>query len=280
MNDESNPIRDHYQADAQSDDLLARVRHTLSAFGDSPPTHQQLASFDQFHSGGLKATADFIAMLNIEPGMKVLDAGSGLGGPSRFTAQTYECHVTGVDLTDSFVAVAQLLAERTGLIQQVDYQVGNLCGLALADQQFDAAYTQHVVMNISDRESAYREVCRVLKPGGRFGFFDVLAVDDTLEPFYPVPWAEQPQQSFLLTESETRAVLADSGFAIDRWSDVTEETVQWIENVRLPSMDSAESGLSLKLAMGDRFTQMAENFARSLRQGRARLVMAVCVKRP
>ncbi|WP_346831695.1 methyltransferase domain-containing protein [Pseudomonas abietaniphila] len=278
MNDESNPVRDHYQADALSEDLVARVQRMLSELGDGPLTHQQLASFDQFHSGGLKATADFIAMLNIKPGMKVLDAGSGLGGPSRFTAQTYDCHVTGVDLTDSFVAVAQLLSQRTGMARQVDYQVGNLCGLTLADEQFDAAYTQHVVMNISDRETAYREVFRVLKPGSRFGFFDVLAVDDGLEPFYPVPWAERSEQSFLLTESETRAVLADSGFAIDHWSDVTNDIVQWIENIRLPSMDMPQAGPSLKLAMGDRFALMAENFARSLRQGRARLVMAVCVK--
>nr|GFD55707.1 hypothetical protein [Tanacetum cinerariifolium] len=69
MNDESNPARDHYQADALSEDLVARVQRMLSELGDGPLTHQQLASFDQFHSGGLKATADFIAMLNIKPGM-------------------------------------------------------------------------------------------------------------------------------------------------------------------------------------------------------------------
>lgn len=280
MNGEPNPVRDHYQADASGEDLVPRVQRMLIELGDGPLTHQQLASFDQFHSGGLKATADFIARLNLKPGMKVLDAGSGLGGPSRFTAQTYDCHVTGVDLTDSFVAVAQLLAQRTGLIEQVEYHVGNLCGLALSDERFDAAYTQHVVMNISDRESAYREIFRVLKPGSCFGFFDVLAVDDGRKLVYPVPWAERPEQSFLLTEFETRAVLADTGFAIEHWLDVTDDIVQWIENIRLPSMDAPEKGPSLKLAMGDRFPLMAENFARNLRQGRARLVMAVCVKQP
>lgn len=273
---ESNLIRDHYQADALSEDLVSRVERMLTQFGSGPLTYEQLAGFDQFHSGGLKSTADFISMLNIQPAMKVLDAGSGLGGPSRYTAQTYRCHVTGVDLTKSFVAVAKLLAQRTGMTDQVDYRVGDLCDLTFAEQEFEVVYTQHAVMNISDRESAYREVFRVLKSGGRFGFFDVLAADNRLEPFYPVPWAEHPEHSFLLTETETRSVLTDSGFAVDRWEDVTENIVQWIENVRLPNEQASTAGPSLKLAMGERFALMAENFARNLRQGRARLVMAVC----
>ncbi len=45
--------------------------------------------------------------------MKILDAGSGLGGPSRYLADVYGCSVIGLDLTPSFVAVSQLLVERT-----------------------------------------------------------------------------------------------------------------------------------------------------------------------
>ena len=156
MKDQPNSIRDHYKADLPSDDLVLRVEQMLAQLEGQALTHDQLAGLDQFHSGGLKATADFVSMLDLTQGMSVLDAGSGLGGPSRFVAQTHRCHVTGVDLTDSFVSVAQLLAQRTNMADLVEYRVGDLCKLAFADEQFDAVYTQHVVMNISDRKSAYK----------------------------------------------------------------------------------------------------------------------------
>src|SRR6266568_3505896 len=95
----------------------------------------------------------------------------------RNLAETRGCHVTGVDLAPSFVAVAKLLAERTGMAGLVSYQVGDLLALPFADARFDVVFTQHVVMNIPDRDQVYREIARVLKPGGRFGFYDVLAAD-------------------------------------------------------------------------------------------------------
>jgi SAM-dependent methyltransferase len=145
-------------------------------------------------------------------------------------------------------------------------------------QQFDVAYTQHVVMNIPGRERAYGEINRVLKPGGEFGFFDVLATDEKLAPHYPVPWAETADQSFILTESETRAVLLETGFVVQNWSDVTEEVIEWFQTVRLPSLETQTDSPTLKLVMGNRFGKMAENFARNLKEGKLRLVMGVCTK--
>ena len=52
----------------------------------------------------------------------VLDVGSGLGGPSRYLAATYGCHVTGIDLNSSFVEAARYLAERAGFVDQVAYE--------------------------------------------------------------------------------------------------------------------------------------------------------------
>lgn len=278
VNDKSDVIRKHYEGDAQETDLVTRVERLLQQLGDEPVTSEALAGFDQFHSGGLKTTAEFIKLLDLKPSMKVLDAGSGLGGPSRYTAETVGCHVTGVDLTESYVAVANLLADRTRLSGRVDYQVGNLLDLALANEQFDVAYTQHVVMNIRERQQVYREMHRVLKPGGTFGFFDVLAVEGNAAPLYPVPWAESADNSVLLTEAETRFALEKSGFAIAVWKDVTQEIIEWFDSVQLPAVQAANGAPTLKLVMGSRFGLMAENFARNLREHKVRLVMAVSVR--
>src|ERR1700745_3462776 len=109
-------------------------------------------------------------MAAIGRGATILDAGSGLGGPSRYLASTYGCRVICVDLTPSFVAVAQLLAQRTGLNTLVSYQIGDLSALPFPDSCFDAVWTQHVVMKIPDRERVYREFRRVLRPAASLPF--------------------------------------------------------------------------------------------------------------
>lgn len=278
MTDKSEVAREHYEGSSTEFDLVGQIRGLLQAFGDAPITPEQLAGFDQFHSGGLKTTADFIDLFELKAGMQVLDAGSGLGGPSRYVAQQKGCVVTGVDLTASFVAVARLLAERTGLTETVRYEVGNLLSLPFEDERFDVAYTQHVLMNIHDRAKVYSEFYRVLKPNGKFGFFDVLAADDKAMPLYPVPWAEQVQNSVLLTEDETRAAMSAAGLKLEVWKDVTQEIIDWFTNVQLPAMQRGNQGPSLKLVMGERFDLMSENFAQNLRQQKVRLVMATAVR--
>jgi SAM-dependent methyltransferase len=79
-------------------------------------------------------TEQLAQIAGIERGATILDAGSGLGGPSRYLASTYDCRVIGTDLSPSFVAVAQLLAQRTGLNALVSFQIGDLLALPAAGQ--------------------------------------------------------------------------------------------------------------------------------------------------
>jgi sarcosine/dimethylglycine N-methyltransferase len=269
MNDSADQVRDHYD---EGDDLVARVTRALEGMAE-PVSSAQLAGFDQFHVRGLAATADLGALLSLGRNSVVLDAGSGLGGPSRYMAEAFGCSVMGIDLTPSYVAVSKLLAERTGLAGRVDYATGDLLALKLSDALFDAAYTQHVVMNIRDRAGAYREIRRVLKPGGRFGFYDVLAADGGAPPLYPVPWAETSDTSVLLTEAETRDVMVREGLTPETWTDVTAPALTWFAQLPPPSTQAPNLGL----VMGPRFAAMTANFMRNLSEGRLRLMMGTCI---
>lgn len=261
-------VRSHYAADTEA--LLARVRAAIAAMGPGPLPPGRLAGLDQFHLRGLEATAELGALLGLAAEDRVLDAGSGLGGPARLLASEVGCRVSGIDLSPGFVAVAQLLAERTGLAERVDFAVGDLCALDLPAGGFDVAYTQHVVMNIHDRAAAYAELRRVLRPGGRFGFYDLLAAPGG-PPHFPLPWASDPAASHLLTEEETRAALAAAGFAPLAWQDQTELALRWFAAQRAAP---PPPGPTLGIAMGPGFAAMAANLARSLAEGRLRLVMA------
>jgi len=136
-----------------------------------------------------------------------VDIGSGLGGPSRYLAQKFGCNVYGVDLSQSFVDAATLLAEKVGLKDRLDYFRGDALSLPFNASAFDIAWTQHVAMNIRDRKKLYSEAFRVLRKGGRFAIFDVVAT--TGEPlYYPVPWAPDESSSFLMTSWTATIMLA------------------------------------------------------------------------
>lgn len=62
-------------------------------------TTTNLAMVDEFHIRGRKATLELAAKMNLNADSRVLDIGSGLGGPARTLAETYGCRVTGIDLT-------------------------------------------------------------------------------------------------------------------------------------------------------------------------------------
>jgi ubiquinone/menaquinone biosynthesis C-methylase UbiE len=277
MNDSPEQIRKHYETGDGNSAAVAQILRTLEELGEEALTAAALAPLDQFHARGLPATKELAELAGLVSGMKVLDAGSGLGGPSRYIAATYGCHVTGVDITPSFVEIASSLAKRTGVGHLVDYQVGDLRDLHFQDHYFDLIWTQHVLMNIGDRETVYREFRRVLSPSGRLVFFDLFAPDEKPELKFPVPWATSPEMSFLLTKTETIRDLNAAGFVHGEWNDVSDQTRAILVAGQAPPPAPAGTppALALPALMGPRFREMLPNLQSAVREGRIRLVMGI-----
>jgi SAM-dependent methyltransferase len=269
------PITDHYQRLS----LVGTLRAALASngLGERALTTRDLAQFDQFHSRGLDATVELARTLPINGSTRVVDIGSGLGGPSRYLAETFGCHVEGIDLSHSFVEGAKFLAERSGLGKKVSYQQGNALSLPFADEIFDLAWTQHVAMNIDDRPGLYSEAFRVLRRGGHFAIFDVVAASG--EPLhFPVPWAPVPAASFLLTAAEMREVLSAQGFLVSSWTDCTEAGVAWFTDRERERAQGAQPPLGIQAVMGPGFAAAVGNLRRNLSEGRAALIEAICSK--
>lgn len=261
--------QDHYESADRSAALLSKVEAYLETL-EPPLTSDKLAGLDQFHVRGLEATKQLASLAGVQPEWRVLDAGCGLGGPSRFLVENYGCQVTGIDITQGFVAIARYLAERTGYAGQVDYEVGDLLALSTDARQFDLIWTQHVVMNIANRDSLYKSFRHMLKPGGKLAFYDVVASKEKPDLHMPVPWASNSDASFLLTAAETRDRLLGAGFKILTWLDVTADARAWLQQAR------PAQGLSLATFMGPNFSAMTANLSRNLQEGRIEFVMGVC----
>jgi SAM-dependent methyltransferase len=261
-------VRDHYRATG----LTERLRTALAALGpeDRRLTPEQLGGLDQFHTRGLAATAELGKLAGITADMSVLDVGSGVGGPARFLAATYGCRVVGVDLSEPFVDAASYLTERTGQSGQVSFETASALDLPFDDGRFDAVLLQHVAMNISDRVRLYREIRRVLKPGGRFATYDV--VSNGSEPHYPLPWARTPRTGFLLTAAATRTAIEPAGFRTLAWQDDTEAAKTWFDQLRAAGPPPSPN---LGVVMGPDFAQLAANLGRSLLEGRLGILTAV-----
>jgi sarcosine/dimethylglycine N-methyltransferase len=278
MTTNTESVRDHYQAGIEDETkLLAKLNRIIDEM-EPPPTAEKFAGFDQFHVGGLAATVELAKRSGITRHMRVLDAGSGLGGPSRFLAETIGCHISGVDLTPAYVAVATLLAERAGLSGKVSYHIGSITELPFEDGGFDVVWSQHVVMNIADRAALYRELRRVLKTGGTFAFYDPYEPDNGETPHYPLPWAETPATSTLLTKEATVAALEGAGYKVLAFDDVTQMGVDWLANQQLRLRQATQPNIALTIGMvvGARMREMVANFGRNLAEGRLRLVMGIC----
>ncbi|MGE5159327.1 MAG: class I SAM-dependent methyltransferase [Gemmatimonas sp.] len=268
MSDGVDGVRDHYRATG----LTERLKTALAVIGpeDQRLAPQQLSALDQFHTRGLAATVELAKLAGIIAETSVLDVGSGVGGPARFLAAAYGCRVTGVDLSESFVNAARYLTERTGQSEYVSFQAASALALPFDDGSFDVVLLQHVAMNISDRARLYRELRRVLNPGGRFATFDVVL--NRGEPLYPVPWARTPETSFLLTAADTLAAAESAGFHTLISQDDSEAAKAWVAQIRTAGPPPSPN---LGIVMGPDFAQLSANLGRNLLEGRLGILTAV-----
>ncbi|QND63796.1 methyltransferase domain-containing protein [Mesorhizobium loti] len=172
-----------------------------------------LEAVDEFHIGGVAATRELIDQMGLKPAAKLLDIGSGIGGPARFVANSAGADVTGIDLTQSYVDIATSLSKRTELADKTRFVQGSALDMPFADASFDAAIILHVGMNLPDKPKLMSEAARVLKPGGIFAVYDVMRLKAGALT-YPLPWASNDTMSFVAAPDDYRSAAAAAGFSV------------------------------------------------------------------
>ena len=256
----------HYSAR----DIEARILAAVRAAGLNPEQRlspEQLGALDHFHTGGFRASLELLELAQIRAEDRVLDIGAGLAGSARMLASALGCRVDCIELSSDYYAGAVLLNLLTGLEDRIDVHQGSALDLPFPDDSFDAVWMQNVGMNIADKRRLYAEVYWVLKPDGRFAFQE-MAAGEAATSYFPLPWATDPADSFLVSAEEIRSVLGESGFIAELFEDTSDAHLS-----RTP--EGAAPGQLTLAVFVDNLAQKAGNARRSLQEGQIRLVRGV-----
>lgn len=256
----------HYSAR----DIETRILAAVRAAGLNPDQRlspAELGALDHFHTGGLRASRELLELARIQAEDRVLDIGAGLAGPARLLASERGCRVDCIELSSDFCAGAVLLNRLTGLDDRIEVHRGSALALPFPDDSFEVAWMQNVGMNIADKQKLYGEIYRVLKPGGRFAFQE-MAAGEAPTSHFPLPWATDPADSFLVSAEAMRSLLDESGFDAEHFEDTSDA------HLGRATADAAPSPLTLGVYV-DNLAQKAGNARRSLQEGQVRLVRGV-----
>ena len=128
--------------------------------------------------GGPAEIAEILSGTSIA-GKTVLDIGCGIGGIDLLLAQSYDAsQVVGIDVEAPNIDLATKRARQRGLSGRVSYRLVEPGPLPFADGSFDVIFSKDAMIHIPDKEALFRDVFRVLKPGGLFLASDWLRGDD------------------------------------------------------------------------------------------------------
>src|SRR5215469_3221700 len=148
---------------------LDRIASGLAGLGIGPAdpiAPEQLFALDQWHYHGTAAIHAVADALGISPASRVLEIGSGIGGPARYLAHTVGCHVTALELQPQVHAIAADLTRRCKLDGRVTHLCGDALSYPIPDASFDAVVSWLAVLHIPDRRRLLARLAKALRPGG------------------------------------------------------------------------------------------------------------------
>lgn len=219
---------------------VAAVENALAKRGKAtgPLTMEDLLSLghlDQYHYYGVEACDHLATTLGLDDNSKVLDIGSGIGGPGRYMAMRTGCDVTGVEMQAALSEAATQLTARVGLSERVRFLTGDFVSLhqgqasdLLQKGSFDHVISQLVFLHIPDRHNLLKATFECTKPGGTFYIEDFARVEGKAFTDVEARNLKNVVHAQTVTStSEYFSALEEAGFVDIQTEDLSEGWATW-----------------------------------------------------
>ena len=143
---------------------------------------------------------------------RVLDLGSGIGGPALLLAGEMGARVVGIDLEEPLIARSRAYAAEAGLDDRIEFRQVEPGPLPFEDGAFDVVYSSGAFTQVEDKGGMFAEVFRVLEPGGVFTCYDWMKGDEPYSEDMRY-WFEMEGLTYAMeTLEEHGRILHDAGF--------------------------------------------------------------------
>ncbi len=153
-----------------------RIFNELREIGKSTSSSllvEDLTKFDQWHYHGTDAIDIFIEKLEINEKTKILDVGSGMGGPARYIANKTGAEITAIELQSDQNNLAKDLTKKCGLSNKVNHICGDILDYDFKNQTFDVVASWLTLYHIANHEILLKKLFDLLNPNGFFYTEDI-----------------------------------------------------------------------------------------------------------
>jgi len=153
-----------------------RIFNELREIGKSTSSSllvEDLTKFDQLHYHGTDAIDIFIEKLKINEKTKILDVGSGIGGPARYIANKTGAEITAIELQLDQNNLAKDLTKKCGLSNKVNHICGDILDYDFKNQTFDVVVSWLTLYHIANHKILLKKLFDLLNPNGFFYTEDI-----------------------------------------------------------------------------------------------------------
>jgi SAM-dependent methyltransferase len=170
-------------------------------------------------------------------GQRVLDAGCGLGGPSRYLADRFGCTVTGIDVLPARVQAAATLTRIVGRGDQVAYCQADATHLPFAAHQFEQVWLLDVSIHIANKAALFGGLARVVRGDG------LLVLHDQLGPLPPAMRPVTRRAPYIAPAlPQLVRYVEEVGFRVLTWRDTTDAVLTYMQGRRVELLPGVERG--------------------------------------
>ena len=211
-------------------------------------TDEEIAEFEaMFGEGflspsGQEEVAKIVENMSLA-GKEVLDIGVGIGGPACLLIEKHgAARVTGIDVEDTVLRTAAQTVLRRDLQDRVILKRVEPGPLPFDDESFDVVFSKDAIIHIPDKGALFREIYRILKPGGCIAMSDWYRGEEPLTEEMAA-WLEPHGSEFVMTPIQNDAdLLVSAGFVdteiIDRNAWFTEFSRELVDQLSGPGYDT------------------------------------------